>query len=75
MKKCLVLIGCLALGACSVSGPQATIYAKAVIQGNAAGAAIAGIVNPAVSIPASAAAGIGDGLACGVAAIMGGSCQ
>lgn len=74
MKKYAILLCCLSLGACSISGPQATIDAKAVIQGNAAGAAIAGIVNPTIAIPATAAAGIGDGLACGVAAILGGSC-
>lgn len=59
---------------CSVSGPQATVDAKAVIAGNAAGAAVAGIVNPAVALPATAVAGVGDALACGLSAIVGGGC-
>lgn len=59
---------------CQITGPQATVTAKAVVQGNAAGAAVAGIVNPAIAIPATAAAGIGDALACGLSAIVGGGC-
>jgi hypothetical protein len=74
MKKYMALFGALALGACSISGPQATIDAKAVVAGNAAGAAVAGIVNPGASVPATAIAAIGDGLACSVSAIFGGSC-
>lgn len=74
MKKFMALWACAALGACSVSGSQATIDAKAVVAGNAAGAAVAGIVNPGVAIPATAVAGVGDALACGVSAIFGGTC-
>lgn len=59
---------------CQITGQQATVSAKAVIAGNAAGAAVAGIVNPGVAIPATAVAGIGDALACGLSAIVGGTC-
>jgi hypothetical protein len=74
MKKLMALLACVGLGACSVSAQQATVSAKAVVAGNAAGAAVAGIVNPAVSLPATAIAGVGDGLACSVSALFGGSC-
>lgn len=59
---------------CQITGTQATVDAKAIVAGNAAGAAVAGIVNPAVAVPATAVAGIGDALACGLSAIVGGGC-
>lgn len=59
---------------CQVTGQQATMTAKAVIAGNAAGASIAGIVSPAYAIPAAAGAAIGDTLTCAIAGIFSGGC-
>lgn len=59
---------------CQVTGQQATLTAKAVVAGNAAGASVAGIVSPAYAAPAAAAAVIGDTLTCAVSAIFGGGC-
>jgi hypothetical protein len=73
MKKFAVLL-VIALGGCSVSAQQATVASKAVIAGNSAGAAVAGIVNPAVAVPATGLAAIGDGLACALSATVGGTC-
>lgn len=62
------------LSACSPTAQQVSLGVAAINAGNTAGAIVAGIVNPAIAIPAGAVAGALNGANCFTAVSLGGHC-
>lgn len=75
MKRLSIVAAALALAGCQSITPQEATTGNAVLTaGNTAGAIIAGVLNPALAIPAGAAAGALNASNCAATKSLGGTC-
>jgi hypothetical protein len=70
----VALAGCASVGSVRVTPQQATTAATIAVTVNNTGAVVAGVVDPAIAIPAGLGARLADAVDCSVSALFGGGC-